>query len=102
MNDAGFCTAAVKPLGPLQEYTRDEPVAVLLTVNALPEHTVAGVAVAVTEVGRLFTVTDAVVAVTVHTPDIALSVYTPADKDVEVNEAGLSKAEVKLLGPVHE
>ena len=51
--------------------------------------------------GAGFTVTEAVVAVTVPQVFTAATVYTPADRVFTVRVAGLS-AEVKLLGPVHE
>jgi hypothetical protein len=77
-------------------------VAVPVSVRVAPLHTDNGDAVAVTNVGVLFTVTEAVVAVALPHILVAVSVYTPADKVVVMIPVGLSTAEEYVLGPVHE
>ena len=65
-------------------------VAVPVSVRVAPLHTDNGDAVAVTNVGVLLTVTEAVVAVALPHILVAVRVYTPADKVVVITPAGLS------------
>lgn len=64
-------------------------VAVPVSVSVAPLHSVVADGVAVTAVGAAFTVTDAVVAVVLPQPLVAVSVYIPLDKVVVVMAAGL-------------
>ena len=60
----GLCWVLVKLLGPDHDH-EVAPVAAPVRVSVEPEHTGFGDAVALTDVGVVFTVTTAVVAVTV-------------------------------------
>ena len=78
------------------------PDALPLSVMLLPAHKETGVTDAITAVGKAFTVTGDVVAVTVHAPVTTDKEYMPEETVPDVNEAGFKSVEVKPEGPDHE
>ena len=106
-NDVGL-VIAVPPLGPAHEY-EVAPVAVPVSVNVPPTHTVVGDAVAVTPVGAVFTVSGVVVTTEVvpHAGTVAVNVYVAPLSLVETEVTPalpliLVLFEMPVTPPVHK
>src|SRR6185369_4286046 len=95
----GFCSAEVKPFGPVHEYVAPATVGVASAIVAPsqygPPFDAAGVA------GVALTTTFVVPAADVHPFTVTVTEYVPASAVVAFARVGFCSADVKPFGPVH-
>src|SRR5436190_16893999 len=96
----GFCSAEVKPFGPVHEYVAPATVGVESAIVAPsqygPPFDALGVA------GVALTTTLVVPAADVQPLTVMVTEYVPASAVVALERVGFCSAEVKPFGPVHE
>src|SRR4029077_6453414 len=96
----GFCTAEVKPFGPVHEYVAPETNAVESEIVAPSQYAPPLLAVGVA--GVALTTTFVVPAAEVQPLTVIVTEYVPASVSVAFARVGFCCAEVKPFGPVHE
>jgi hypothetical protein len=96
----GFCSAEVKPFGPVHEYVAPETVGVESAIVAPSQYGPPFDAVGVAGVG--FTTTFVVPAAEVQPLTVTVTEYVPAKAVVALERVGFCSADVKPAGPVHE
>ena len=96
----GFCSADVKPFGPVQEYVAPETVGVDSAIVAPSQYGPPFEAVGVA--GVALTVTLVEPAAEVQPLTVIVTKYVPASAVVALERVGFCSADVKPFGPVHE
>ena len=96
----GFCSAEVKPFGPVHEYVAPATVGVESEIVAPSQYGPPLLAVGVAGVG--FTTTLVEPAAEVQPLTVMVTEYVPASASVALERVGFWSAEVKPFGPVHE
>jgi lambda repressor-like predicted transcriptional regulator len=95
----GFCSAEVKPFGPVQAYVAPETVGVDSTIVWPEQYGPPLLAVGVA--GVALTATLVVPAAEVQPLTVTVTEYVPASAVVALDLIGFCSAEVKPFGPVH-
>jgi hypothetical protein len=95
----GFCSAEVKPFGPVHEYVAPLTVGVESEIVCPEQYGPVFDAVGVAGTG--FTTTDVVPAAEVQPFTVTVTEYVPASASVAFARVGFCSAEVKPFGPVH-
>jgi hypothetical protein len=95
----GFCSAEVKPLGPVHAYVAPATVGVLSEIVAPSQYGPPFDAVGVAGAG--LTTTVVVPAAEVQPLTVTVTEYVPASATVALERVGFWSAEVKPFGPVH-
>ena len=95
----GFCSAEVKPFGPVQAYVAPATVGVESAIVAPSQYGPPLLAVGVA--GVALTTTFVVPAAEVQPLTVIVTEYVPASAVVAFGRVGFCCDEVKLFGPVH-
>ena len=95
----GFCSAEVKPFGPVQVYVAPATVGVESAIVAPSQYGPPLEAVGVAGAG--LTATDVVPAAEVQPETVMVTEYVPASATVALERVGFCRADVKPFGPVH-
>jgi hypothetical protein len=95
----GFCSADVKPFGPVHAYVAPETVGVESEIVPPVQYGPLFDAVGVAGIG--FTTTDVVPATEGQVFTVTVTEYVPASATVMLERVGFCSADVKPFGPVH-
>jgi hypothetical protein len=95
----GFCSAEVKPFGPVHAYVAPATVGVESAIVAFSQYGPPLLAVGVA--GVALTTTFVVPAAEVQPLTVIVTEYVPASANVALARVGFCRAEVKPFGPVH-
>src|SRR3954453_17949804 len=96
----GFCSADVKPFGPVHEYVAPATAGVESEIVAPAQYGPPFDAVGVAGIG--FTATEVVPAAEVQVLTVTVTEYVPASAVVALVRVGFCSADVKPFRPVHE
>src|SRR5947207_8646352 len=96
----GFCSAEVKPFGPVHEYVAPLTVGVDSEIVAPSQYGPPLFAAGVAGIGLTMTVVEP--AAVVQALTVMVTEYVPASAVVALVRVGFCSADVKPFGPVHE